>query len=296
MLVFLYVLPPILMHSTSIFKFLLTKTKVWITNMAFIKHIFYKIIIALGILTGAYCLFSPSSKTIENVSSYAIYPILHSQQLIVDTLNTWIKNRKNSAQLKNLLDKAQQECEALRAENIQLLATQKYMTDIEEIDMFRKKYVIDHSRIAHIIFRHFSPKEHYFLVDAGMRHGIQQDMIAVYKNCLVGKVEHVYAWYSKIRLITDASCKVAAYCATTKINGIYQGCNEHNNALLQYVPHFEPIKLNDLIVSSGEGIIFPQGFSLGSIASYQQDGLHHTICVKPHIDLPSLSYCVLMAR
>lgn len=237
-----------------------------------------------------------SSSVIEHTLSYVVYPVLHAQCVCVDAVNSWIRDRKENAQLKSTCTLLHEECETLRADNIQLRAAQKYTDDIEEVHAFRKQYTVDVSRITRILFRHFSAKEHYFLVDAGFNQGIKQDMVAVYKSCLIGRVEHVYSWYSKVRLITDVSCKVAAYCADTKCNGIYQGDNEQGSALLQYVSHFQPIKLNDAVLSSGEGMIFPQGFSLGSVESCEKTGLYHTIRVKPHVDLQALAYCVLVNR
>ena len=36
-------------------------------------------------------------------------------------------------------------------------------------------------------------------------------MIAVFKDCFLGRVVEVYPWYSKVLLITDPGCKVAVY-------------------------------------------------------------------------------------
>lgn len=237
-----------------------------------------------------------ASGVMENACSFALYPILCMQQAVIDSVHGWVRERRDNAELKQLLTETSRECEQLRAENIRLLATQKYGDDIAELDSFRRQYSVSESLIARVLFKHFSPKEHYFLVELGAQQGVKKNMVAVYKNCLLGKVEEVYPWYSKVVLVTDASCKVAAYCAETKVNGIYQGCNETDTALLQYVSHFEPIALRDTLISSGEGLIFPQGFSLGAIESCQQDGLYHRIQVVPHIDVQTLSYCVLITR
>jgi len=237
-----------------------------------------------------------SPETIEACSSYILYPVLRTQQYMVDSVQNLIRDRRDTAYLKKLLYEEHLACEALRAENIQLRATQNFAQDIQEIDAFRKQYENQNSLIVPIIFRHFSDKEHYFLIDAGLKQGVTTDMIAVYKNCLVGKVEQVHGWYSKVRLVTDAACKVAAYCANTKINGIYQGENAQDHAQLHYVSHFKTVELGDLLLSSGEGLIFPQGFSLGAIEQYEPNGLYHTIRVKPHIDFSTLSHCVLISK
>lgn len=264
--------------------------------MAYLKYNVYKVLVLFCVGIIGYCCLFFSLQNIEHLSSYVLYPALRTQHVLVDVVQNWIRDRRDTAYIKKLLYEKYEECEALRAENIQLQATRKYSEDIRELDSFKKQYTVDETRIVQIIFRHFSEKEHYFLIDAGLDKGIKKDTVVVYKNCLIGKIDHVYPWYSKVRLVTDASCKVAAYCAATQISGIYQGCNEHDSALLQYVSHFKPVKLNDVVLSSGEGIIFPQGFSLGTVESCQPNGLYHSVRIKPHVDLQSLAYCLLLVR
>ncbi len=233
---------------------------------------------------------------VERISSYFVYPVLHVQHVLIDQIKMWAQQRKRRANLEQELYTVRNECDALQAEIITLHSLRTYQEDIKELVTFKKRYNDDFVTIAHVLVRTLSQQEHYFLVDAGERDGIKPDMVAVYKNCLVGKVECVYPWYSRVRLITDKLCKVASYCASNNVCGIHEGCNDVSSAFLHYVSHLSAIKNDDLILSTGEGLIFPKGFGLGRIAHHKQGDLYQNIVVKPLVDLREINYCVLLAK
>ena len=67
-------------------------------------------------------------------------------------------------------------------------------------------------------------------------------MIAVFKDCLVGRVVEVYPYYSKVILITDPTCKVAAICTSTNVKGIHEGMLSLTTTKLSFVNHLEEVK------------------------------------------------------
>ena len=171
-----------------------------------------------------------------------------------------------------------------------------YDHDIKELADFKKRYEESHGHIAQILMKHFSDQSHFFLIDIGTRQGIKPDMVAVYKNCLIGKVAEVYPFYSKVVLITDKTCKVAAYCAQTHASGIHEGSNQSEQTMLNHVSHLSVMKEGDLILSSGEGLIFPQGFALGNVMSCKPNGLLYTVHVEPLVDMHALAYCLIIQK
>ncbi|MDP3889259.1 MAG: rod shape-determining protein MreC [bacterium] len=232
----------------------------------------------------------------EHISSYLVYPVLRVQHTLVDSVKTWANQRQKLASLEDTLRALQAERDMLLAQTVSLRSMIDYAHDTKELVECKKGYEDGPAKIAQILVRTFSENEHTFLVDAGSRDGIELDMVAVYKNCLVGRVECVYPWYSKVRLITDKSCKVSAYCAGTDSSGIHEGTNEYEHTVLCFVSHLSNVTNGDLVLSSGEGPIFPRGFGLGHIENSYQEGLYYTIIVKPLIDLKELKYCVLIAK
>jgi rod shape-determining protein MreC len=131
------------------------------------------------------------------------------------------------------------------------------------------------------------------LVDKGESSGIKKDMVAIYKFQILGRVTEAFSWYSKILLITDKKSKVAAYTNNTSAPGIVVGQNKTDTYQMVYTSHMHKIEPNDFIISSGQGLIFPEGFCLGKIKKHKVKGLYYKITVEPLIDFNTLQYCLL---
>lgn len=59
---------------------------------------------------------------------------------------------------------------------------------------------------------------------------------------------------------SGALCRLGA-------SGIHEGLNTPSLSALKYVSHLESVAINDLIISSGEGLVFPRGFALGTVVA-----------------------------
>lgn len=57
-----------------------------------------------------------------------------------------------------------------------------------------------------------------------------------------------------------------------------------------------PMQEGDLVLSSGEGLIFPRGFALGNVKHYQVNGLLHDVIVEPLINLETINYCYVIQK
>ncbi len=231
----------------------------------------------------------------QRISSYVAYPVLQGYCIVVDPIKRRWEQSRTHAELSDQLKRIEDEVGDLRAQNIYLRVSMAYMQNIKELRQFNVRYKKE-GHIARVLARHFSDQSHFFYIDAGAQKNIEKDMVVTYKNNLIGKITDVYPWYSKVCLITDRLCKVAAYCASTKAHGIYEGSNICGSASLCYVSHLARAKEGELVFSSGEGLVFPQGLALGRITSCQADGLYKNITVTPLCDMRNLEHCMVVAK
>lgn len=240
---------------------------------------------------------------INTISSTIIYPFLRLQRIIAAPIEALKEKHVAIQDLKKQVSLLNNEKEALVAENISLKGLLYHSMQIKDLAEFNKRYQ-DTGVIAQVLARHFSSESHFFLVDAGANQGVKKDMIALYCNTIIGKVVEVYPWYCKVSLMTDNDCKIAAVCLPNEINptkpvkgvkGIHEGTNSYQTTL-RYVSHLEEVNVGYQIFSSGEGLIFPQGFALGTIVAAEKDGLFYVITVEPRVDVQKLDYCMLIAR
>ncbi len=229
-------------------------------------------------------------------ASYAAYPVLWVQRSCIEPICSWREYRKNKDDLERELSQSRMDYGQLLAENIALTSQIAFAQDTQDLRDFKARYAPEKMRLAQILARHFSPDAQYMYLDVGANVGVEPDMIVIHNNCLVGKVTDVYPWYCKVILITDKSCKVAAYCDATKARGIHEGLNQEQSAMLQFVSHLAPIQIGDRVLSSGEGLVFPRGFALGTVKSSQLDGLYQQIEVQPLINFNQIDYCLLLSK
>lgn len=228
-------------------------------------------------------------------TSLIVYPALRVGHAIATPLHSWYYQRVSYAQLQQERDALQHELEDVRAQLVCLQSLLDYTQQIQEQIDFKRQQEIS-GPIVQILMKQCTSQGHFFWIDAGASQGVVKDMVAVYRQHLLGKVVEVYPWYSKVQLITDASCKVAGYCASTNIHGIHKGCNSERNTVLTYVSHLDTVHPGDQVFSSGEGLVFPRGLLLGHIVSVKPDGLYQQIEVKTDVDLQALRYCMLIDK
>lgn len=265
---------------------MVNKKSRWIAGIALVSMLFFLV----------HYIFSFSLlEAMRQLSATILYPVLRVQKIVVEPIKNWSERRGTTQELHAIIDALRTEQNRLVAENIRLQSALAYCKDIDELVQFNKRYA-QKGHVTQVLLKHISNREHFFLVEGGFAHGIDKDMVATYKNNLIGRVVEVYPWYSKIQLITDASCQVAASCTRTRAQGIHKGTGREHESILDYVSHLDRVQKDDLVVSSGEGLVFPQGFALGAIVSCVADDLYQQVTVKPVIDFRSLTYCTVLAK
>lgn len=225
-----------------------------------------------------------------------VYPFLVVEHTCVTPLKNWLHWRQGAKDLRALAHSLIQERNELLEKNSALEAQLDYLSECAECIDFKKRYNFDRATAAQVLLRSFSPQSHFFLLDAGTSKGIKKDMVAVYNNHLIGRVNEVYPWYCKVILITDRDCHVAAKCVKTRSQGIQSGCNQLTAMALDFVSHLDAVQKNDLVLSHGDGLIFPRGFTLGKVAEYNSVGVHKKIIIEPLVDFTTVQFCLLLDR
>ncbi len=236
--------------------------------------------------------FSPSIA--EVTSSYILYPLIKLQKTCTDPIVSYTTRQHEIATLQQQVAALQEKNNDLQAQLIATHAVIDFEQRSAQARAFEQRYNFDIQKMVQVLLRSFDDAGHFFWVDAGSNQGIAVNMIAVYKNTIVGRVVHVDALYSKIALITDSRCKIAAHCAQTKTVGVYQGTN-HATGTLEFVPHYAPVQVGDMVVSTGQGLVYPQGFGIGVITSCSVDDVAYTIVVQPLVDLTTIDCIYLIA-
>ena len=250
----------------------------------------------LVLLYGATFVFKVRDGIIDHMLSYILYPFIRAQHLIVHPVQQWRLRKR-------VYDNLFQEYQALYNRERQLLQENSMLHSLldtercfDELIDFKQRYKSDYKIPAQIIYKHIDANNHFFYLDKGSKHGIVQDMIVVAYNCLVGRVSEVYPFYSKVILLTDHHSKVPALCVDSHAQGIVEGECDVNELKLSFVSHLEHVVPHDVVISRGEGLVYPKGFLLGRIKTFSKNGLLYDITLEPLVDFSTLENCYIIQR
>ena len=140
--------------------------------------------------------------------------------------------------------------------------------------------------------------------DAGSRDGIKLESGQAYavvdvEMSLVGRVIEADATNSKILTLMHESFRVS--CKVNEVNGAYVTCCGDANlkkdglCLLTDIDPDVVLEEGDVIVTSGEGGLFPEGIPVGTVVSVDySDPLNVKATLKPYIDASQLKDVFVM--
>ena len=236
--------------------------------------------------------FSPGIT--EKTFSCIVYPFVRIQSLLIYPFQNISLHSQSLYTLQQKIEQLSSVNEDLQAELIKQQSLQTFHEESKEVVEYARQYKTDSKQLAHVLLKTSNDKEDTILIDIGTTKNAQKDDVVVYKNMLVGRIVETYPWYSKVALVTDKRCRVSAQCKKD-VTGIC--CGKNNGQLeLNFVPHFKDVKINDLIISTGQGLVYPKGFALGVVSDIQSDNVSHYIQVKSMISLNDLEYVYLFHK
>lgn len=131
-------------------------------------------------------------------------------------------------------------------------------------------------------------------IDAGSRDGIAVNMPILVPEGLVGRVDEVGISSSRVVLLGDPNCRVAAWVEETKDRGVIapgsSSILDQSIVELTYLSRHSKAAAGHLVRTSGSGGIFPAGIVIGRIADVESvgQGLYMEARVKIAADLQRL--------
>ena len=239
-------------------------------------------------------IFFVSSGMTEQIVSYITYPFLKIHKNIASSLKNKSEHKKMLNDLSEEIDSLIITQESLKARIAQLEAQQLFIDQSRDLIDFAQRYDTKTMGLSKVLLEYSCPQEDVIFIDGGKNRGYKRDDIVVYKNAIVGRIIEIYPWYSKVATVTDQRCKIASVIGTDS-HGISSG---KNNKILElnFIPHYKKIVVGDLAISSGNGLLFPQGFTVGIVESITTDLVSHKILLKPYFDISEISYVHILLK
>lgn len=145
-------------------------------------------------------------------------------------------------------------------------------------------------KCANVIAGDSSPFIRYVTINAGARDGVAVGMPVVAGGiALIGRVGEVGYASSQVQLLNDPTSFVNVRVVESRANGTVAGTPE-GLLQLQNVPQTDPLKVGDLIVTSGLGNTLPAALPIGVVEKVTSTDLEtqQTAIVRPGVDFDKL--------
>jgi len=135
------------------------------------------------------------------------------------------------------------------------------------------------------------------LVDKGVNDGIWPDSVVLSGEGVAGRVLSSSPHFSKVMLVSDRNSRIPALVQRSRARGILEGLG-HGMCSLSFVEKGADVAIDDLVVTSGTGGVFPKGLLLGRVIKVEKGNyygdLFRQVEVKPAVDLWKLEELLIV--
>ena len=191
--------------------------------------------------------------------------------------------------------------EALEAENTRLRAAQR---DLELRTMRYEALARENGALrglaaalppvaerwlaAEIVSIQLSSLRQRLLIDRGALSGVFKGQAVLDDRGLIGQTTHVGPWSAEVILITDPEHAVPVRIERTGLRTIAVGAADTTSLALPYLPANADVRSGDLLVTSGLGGVFPEGYPVARVTEVHRDAVQPLAQVRAaplaHID------------
>ena len=140
---------------------------------------------------------------------------------------------------------------------------------------------------AHVVAHDVSTDYFGVRVDKGAKQGVRVGMGVISPSGLVGRVLRVAPNYSDVLTLVDPTSNIDGIIQRSRARGIISGQSKQLTCKMKYLDRLEDVAVNDTIVSSGFGDIFPKGLLVGYVTSVvpSPNGILQNVTVKSAVDI-----------
>jgi len=247
-----------------------------------------KVIIFLFFITLSVCLITFQLRILDNVILLVFSPL---QKVMISAIDKVQDKMYRLYTFAYLLD----DYESLRAENIELktriLTLNESQAQVDRLQqLLLLQDIIPYRTVAAKVIGK-SPVESYssLIIDQGRRRGIRKFQGVINSSGIIGRIIYTSAFSSKVQVIVDSDCSIAALNQRTRDNGLVRGCGYREQLLkMDFVYYRAQFQVGDLIITSGLDQVFPKGLPIGTVYRIEErnDGLfYQSIEIIPVVDL-----------
>jgi rod shape-determining protein MreC len=141
-----------------------------------------------------------------------------------------------------------------------------------------------------------NPYSHQIVINKGTINGVYEGQPVLDDKGIVGQVMQVGTTTSRVLLIADVTHGVPVRVVRNDVRLVASGSGQLSRLTINHVPHSTDIEEGDVLVSSGLGHVFPEGYPVGEITTVVRDETRPFALVraKPAAQLDRLKHLLLL--
>ena len=148
--------------------------------------------------------------------------------------------------------------------------------------------VADRWLAAEVVTVQLNSLRQRLLLNRGASNGVFRGQAVLDETGLIGQTTHVGPWSAEVILITDPEHAVPVRLERTGLRTIAVGAGDTNALALPYLPANADVKEGDVLVTSGLGGVFPEGYPVARVTEVHRDAVQPLAQVRAvplaHVD------------
>lgn len=234
----------------------------------------------------------PGLTLFENIVKTIVTPVESGVSKVVRSVSGTIGTVFTIGSIKEDNKKLKERVASLEAENLLLREYGYQNLRLRDLLKFKDTVGKNYEMVsASVVGRNPSNWFKTLTINRGEADGIQKNMVVMTSLGLVGHVINVSSNSAEVVLIVESSSAVGGLIQVTRTPGVVEGLGDNSGYLkMRYLAKDSPIRVKQVIVSSGLGGIYPKGVPIGRVVKVEieSNGLEKYAILEPFVDFNRL--------
>ena len=218
--------------------------------------------------------------------------IANAPGIMLDTMSTQVQTRAG------LIEQTKQQEQQLFTLRSRLLKMDHLEHENQRLRELLGSPVHKESRkmVAELLSVDSDPFSHQVLINKGALDGVYNGQPVINDQGVIGQVLHVGSTTSRVLLVTDSSHGIPVRVLRNDLRAIASGSGELDKLELRNLPRNTDVQVGDLLVTSGLGGRFPEGYPVATVtrSDYVEGKPFAQVEAKPLVALDRLRYLLLL--
>lgn len=125
--------------------------------------------------------------------------------------------------------------------------------------------------VSQVLSVHSNPYSHQVLINKGLLDNVEESLAVVDEQGVVGQVTQVSSTTSRVLLITDTLHATPVRILRNNVRTVVEGMGRIDTLKLSHVPHSMDVRIGDVLVTSGLGGTFPEGYPVATVTQIERN-------------------------